>query len=350
MNWNDFNQSVRDGDIAPVLLFTGPEQYVKAQALERLREKLLPPGLEALNETVLEGVTAQQITDAAETLPMMCDRRLVVVRDWGPLMGGKSKNEEAEVEWLQKWLQNPAPGCVLVFYMRESADGKKKLTGILRKQAVAVDFELLPDADIYKWCQRELKAMGKKMGRPAVNTLTFMAGRELIRLKGELEKLAAYTGAERAEITEDDVKAVVPPSLEYNVFELTTHLLAGDMLKAQQTVNSLVQGGQNAMGILAMLIRQLRQLTHMRCALDAGETVQSVQTVLKMHPYAAKQTARQCARLSADWLKSLYEAGVESDFAVKSGKLRDQDALNSMLYKIGLSGHGTGGAARTSKA
>ena len=349
MNWNDFYQSIKDGGMAPVYLFTGPEQYVKAEALQRLREALLPAGLEVLNETVLEGATAQQITDAAETLPVMCDRRLVVVRDWAPLMSGKSKNEENEVAWMQRWLQSPAPGCVLVFYMRESADGKKKLTGVLRKQAAAVDFELLPEAEIYKWCQSALKPLKKKINRQAAATLTFMAGRELIRLSGELDKLAAYTGAERTEITEADVRAVVPPSLEYNVFELMNHLLAGDMFKAQQTVNSLMQGGQNAMGILAMLIRQLRQMAHMKSALDAGETALSVQEALKMHPYAAKQTARQCAKLPADWLRGLYEAGVESDFAVKSGRLRDQDALNAMLFKIGLARRGTVPARQASK-
>lgn len=340
MHWNEFYQSLESGDIAPVYLFTGPEQYVKAEALQRLRAALLPPGLEALNESVMEGVTAQQITDAAETMPMMCDRRLVTVRDWGPLLSGKSKNEDAEVEWMAKWLKNPAPGCALVFYMRESADGKKKLTGLLRKAAVAVDFELLPEPDLVKWCQKQLKAQGKRMSRPALNVLTFMAGRELIRLKGELDKLAAYVGEERSEVTEADVRAIVPASLEYNVFELMNHLLAGDMEKAQQTVNSLLQGGQNSMGILAMLIRQLRQMAHMKCALDAGKLAQTVQEALKMHPYAAKQTARQCAGLSAEWLTGLYQAGVESDFAVKSGRLRDQDALNAMLFKIGMTRRG----------
>ena len=107
-------------------------------------------------------MTAQQITDAAETMPMMCDKRIVTVRDWAPLLSGKSKNEEQEVAWMQRWLDNPAPGCALIFYMRQSADGKKKLTGILRKKAVAVDFELLSEADLAKWCNKKLKAQKKK--------------------------------------------------------------------------------------------------------------------------------------------------------------------------------------------
>ena len=336
MNWSEFYQSMDAGDIAPVYLFSGPEEFIKLEALSRLREKLLPPGLEALNDAVMEGVTAQQITDAAETMPMMCDRRIVTVRDWAPLLSGKSKNEEQEVARMQRWLENPAPGCVLVFYMRQSADGKKKLTSALRKRAVAVDFEFLSDAELSRWCAKKLKARGKRINARALNALTFMAGRELTRLNGELDKLCAYLG-DRDEITEDDVRAIVSASLEYNVFELMNHLLAGDMLKAQQTVNSLLQDGQTPIGILAMLTRQIRQMTHMKCALDAGEPAQAVQERLKMHPYAARQTARQCAKLSQAWLRSLYETCADYDFAVKSGRMRDQDALNALLFRIGLS-------------
>ena len=338
MTWNEFYQALKSGDLAPVYLFTGPEALVKREALEALRKKLLPPGMEALNDATLEGVTAQQITDACETMPMMCDRRVVTVRDWAPLLSGKAKNEEAEAEWMQKWLENPPASCVLVFYMREEPDGRKKLTALLKKKAAVVDFQPLTDAELAKWCASRLRPHGKSIGRAALNTLTYMAGRDLTRLTGELDKLAAYVGDERTEITEADVREIVPASLEYNIFELLNSLLAGDMKKGWQTVNSLLQGGQTTMGMLAMLTRQIRQLAHMKCALDAGTPVQVVQQQLKLHPYAAKQTARQCAKLSAEWLTGLYEKCVDLDYRVKSGRLRDRDALDSLILEIGLAG------------
>ncbi len=338
MTWNEFYQALKADDIAPVYLFVGPEALVKREALEALRKKLLPPGLEALNDATLEGATAQQITDACETMPMMCERRIVTVRDWAPLMPGKAKNEEAEAERMQKWLENPPQTCALVFYMRGEMDGRKKLPALLKKKAAVVDFQLLTDAELSRWCARRLKPLGKCLSPAALNTLTYMAGRELTRLTGEIDKLAAYVGDERDEITEADVREIVPASLEYNVFELLNALLAGDMKKGQQTINSLLQGGQNAVGILSMLTRQIRQLAHMKCALDAGTPVQAVQQQLKLHPYAAKQTARQCARLSADWLTALYEKCVASDYAVKSGRLRDRDALDALVIEIGLAG------------
>ena len=337
MTWNEFYQALKTGDIAPVYLFTGPEALVKREALEALRKKLLPPGLEALNDATLEGVSAREITDACETMPMMCDRRVVTVRDWAPLMPGKAKNEDADAEWMQKWLENPPATCALVFYMRGDMDGRKKMAALLKKKAAVVDFQFLTDSELSRWCARRLKPLGKRLTSQALSTLTYMAGRELTRLAGEVDKLADYAG-EREEITDADVRAIVPASLEYNVFELLNSLLAGDMQKGQQTVNSLLQGGQNPVGILAMLTRQARQLAHMKCALDAGTPVQTVQQQLGMHPYAAKQTARQCAKLSADWLTALYEKCVDADYAVKSGRLRDRDALDALVIHIGLAG------------
>lgn len=336
MQWNEFYQAIDAGNLAPVYLFTGPEAYIKREALAALRAKLLPPGLETLNDTTLEGATAQQIIDAAETMPMMCERRIVVVRDWAPLLPEKSKNEEAEVARMEKWLDDPPASCVTVFYMREEPDGRKKMSGLLKKKAATVTFELLSDAELSKWCAKRLKSRGKKLSPRALSTLTYMAGRELTRLSGELDKLSDYVGDERAEITEADVAAIVSASLEYNVFELINHLLNGDVQKGQQVANSLIQGGQNPVGVLAMLTRQVRQLAHMKCALDAGKPVDAVQKQLKLHPYAAKQTARQCARLSANWLTALYERCVSYDFDVKSGRLRDRAALDALILQIGL--------------
>ncbi len=333
MTRNDFFESVKSGKIENIYLFTGPEEWIKNEALTALRAALLPAGLEQLNDLTLEGAAADQIIDAAETVPIMCEKRMVVVRDWAPMMPGKSKNEDAEVDRIQKWLEHPAPSCTVIFYMRTDPDGRKKATTAIKKKAAQVQFDSLSDAELARWCKKRLSPMGKNMSVQAVNTLSFMAGRDLIRLDGELNKLAAYV-EDRKEISVDDVKAIVPASLEYNIFELINLLLEGNPGKAQQMVNSLLRNGQTPIGILAMITRQLRQLTHMRLALDAGETVQSVQDLLKLHPYAARQLSRQCKRLPAQTLKSLYELCVETDFEIKSGRMRDSAALAAIIRII----------------
>ena len=96
MTWKEFYAQIKGNALESVYLFTGPEEYLKREAMQALRRALLPAGLEQLNEAVLEGATATQIIDAAETLPFMAERRIVEVRDWAPLLSGKARDEENE--------------------------------------------------------------------------------------------------------------------------------------------------------------------------------------------------------------------------------------------------------------
>lgn len=76
MTWKEFYRQIRQGEVRSAYLFSGVEEYVKREALETLAQRLLPAGMEALNRVDLEGATASQIIDAAETLPFACQRRL----------------------------------------------------------------------------------------------------------------------------------------------------------------------------------------------------------------------------------------------------------------------------------
>ena len=53
MNHTAFFEQVKKGNIQPVYLMEGTEEYIKQQAVRNLCQKLLPAGLEELNLTDL---------------------------------------------------------------------------------------------------------------------------------------------------------------------------------------------------------------------------------------------------------------------------------------------------------
>ena len=90
--WAFFDE-LKAGTVRNVYCFYGPEAYIRRSAVAKLREKVLMPGLEDMNETVLSAPTAQQIIESCETLPMMSDYRLIIVRDCALTQSGKAKDE-----------------------------------------------------------------------------------------------------------------------------------------------------------------------------------------------------------------------------------------------------------------
>ena len=345
MDWNDFFKSVRDGSFQSVYLFTGPEELTKVEALKALRAALLPPGLEQLNDITLEGVGAQEIIDCCETLPVMCDRRIVVVRNWQPLLPAKNKKKEssdkdskadstdAESQRMLDWLKNPPDTCALVFYMSVEADGRRKLAATLKKMGCVVEFDHLSGAALQKWCAQQLKPLGKRITVNAINELSMMAGQDLNRLSGELKKLAAYIG-ERSEIHVEDVQEIVSPSPEYTVFMILDHLLSGKLSEATKVVNSVLQTEPSAVRLINLLASQLRIDTHMKYAMESGSPLPEVQKNLGISDGRAFHIKKQVRHLSADALRERYLSCVEANYAVTTGQLQERAALDKLLIKL----------------
>ena len=333
MDWNDFYKAIKEERYQSVYLFAGPEELTKREALEALRRAILPPGLEALNEATLEGCGAQAIIDSAETLPVMCARRIVVVRDWLPLSASKVKSDEADIERMLEWLKNPPESCILIFYMSVEMDGRKKLPTTLKKMGAYVEFNHLSGALLLKWCNQQLRPVKKKIQPEALNELTMMAGQDLNRLSGELKKLSAFVG-DAPEISVADVRAIVAPSPEYTVFMILDHLLEGRLAEATKVVNTVLQTEPSAVRLIALFASQLRIDAHMKYALETGGNLPEVQRALNVSDARARFVLRQIRPLSADALRQRYEACVEADFAIKSGQIQERAALNALMLKI----------------
>ena len=86
-------------------LFFGEETYLIREYEAALRKAILPDGAEMMNEDSFEEkrATAAAIMDAAETLPFLNDKRLVIVRNSAFFQKGGRKEEG---EKLKAFLSN----------------------------------------------------------------------------------------------------------------------------------------------------------------------------------------------------------------------------------------------------
>ncbi|MEF9895160.1 MAG: DNA polymerase III subunit delta [Clostridia bacterium] len=333
MKWSDFFTAIDEGKVQKAYLFTGPEGYIKRAAVEKMREKMLPSGLEALNEAVLEDVGAQQITEACETLPFMADKRLVLVRDWAPLLSGRT-GDEAQAERMIEWLKGAPESCCLVFWMRESADLRRKLGAALVKMGADVRFDYLEGAELDKWVRAQAKKLDATFHPDALRQLTFLAGASLARLDGEVRKLCAYAGP-GGTVTRAAVEALVTPSLEAKVFQMIDCLMARDMARVMTMTKTMLEAGEARLGILAMLTRQMRLMTHISRMLAAGQMLPQVESALGIKGYPARRMAEQARKFTQAQLEAGYRACVDADYRIKSGRARDDAALDELLFTLG---------------
>ena len=215
MNHTTFFAAIKGGTLSGVYLLEGTEEYIKQQALARLCAKLLPIGLEQMNLTDLQNPDADSLMAAAETLPFLGEKRVVVVRECDLLTSGRKQENEDKAEALLAYLDHMSPSTCLVFTVKGKADGRKKLYTYLKKRDVIVDFSPMSDGEAQEWARRSMKALGKQMDGETAAFLIFTVGRDAALLRQEMDKLAGYAG-EREAVTARDIE-VCTKSLECGV-------------------------------------------------------------------------------------------------------------------------------------
>ena len=119
---------------------------------------MLDPGLRDFNLDIrsAQQLEPEDVLSLCTTLPMMADRRVVVVRDveaWKR----KTRGKKAVLEYLQK----PIPETLLVLVQGAASEAKDdKPDTDLAKHAYTIAFAELTVEEATRWVAREAKAMG----------------------------------------------------------------------------------------------------------------------------------------------------------------------------------------------
>jgi DNA polymerase-3 subunit delta len=185
-----FFRSLPKGEPARAYYFHGPEDLLKDEALRAILDRALDPSLRDFNldQRSAGQLDADSLFALCTTLPMMAERRVVVLREVEALKR-KPKARSALLEYLGR----PAPDTVLVLIQGANEEAEDK---DIARAAVTVACEPLPEDRVLKWLDRRAKGLGLELSDDAARHLARAVGGELASLAAELDKLAALPSGE----------------------------------------------------------------------------------------------------------------------------------------------------------
>ena len=330
MDRKDFQKllSKDSASIPSVLLFEGDEEHMKQDALHALCKKLLPEGLEDLNRTLLESPETDQVIAASETLPFMADRRLTIVRNH-PALSGRAEADDRLIEYLP----SVPPSSILLFYCISKPDGRKKLYTAVKKLNGIVTFAPLKDMELTGFVTSAFRDLGKECDERTADFLVFTCGSDTGMLLTEIAKVAAHAG-DAPSIHPDSIRAVATPSTECTVFQMVDAVVSGQGSRAFLLMRNQLLAGTDRMYMLSMLLRQFRLLQHIKIMQYEKKSAAEIRSALGVPPFAADQYVRQAAAYTNGQVKNAVNICFDTEFAVKSGKLNQEGAVEAVMLKL----------------
>ncbi len=308
----ELKRDIRGGQIGPLYLLFGPEDYLRDAAARVIADAVLRDApLREFNESAfsLASADVQQAIAAAEQMPMMGGRRVVRVTDFGRL-------READEEALVRYVTRPAETTTVVFVSGD-LDKRRKLSKTLLDVCASVEFAELKDAELTAWARDRLKHLGAHADERALRRIVGLVGASVRQLATELEKLATAALPEGV-ITPELVEALVGRSRELSNFELSDHLIARDRRRALETLRKLLDDGAEPVMLIGLLASNFHRLALAKELMSRGAPEQEVFRVVNMPFSQRKEFLATARRADSGELVRRIRRIAEADLAIKT--------------------------------
>jgi len=295
------------GAIRPAYLVVGEEALMRDDAVALLREAALAAGTEDFNFDRFDGtkVRPAQLLDAVATLPVMAERRLVVLRDPEAARG----SAKAVTDAIAEIVPGLAARADLVFVVvAEKADRRSRWTKAFKDPAVDVRCDPPKRGrELSAFIREEAKRQGVTLEPASVELLAERIGPQLLMLRGEIAKAALFAGI-GAPIRPEHVAAGTCDLAEESIWDLTDAIGEGRSADALTSLAKILAAGSAPPQVLGALASHFRKLLRLR----TGGTATGP-------PFAVQKLERQSGRFTPRRLRACLRAIHETDIVLKGG-------------------------------
>ena len=317
----------------PLYIFSGDEPLLMMEAMDQLRA-IAKKQSYTEREVLLQerGFDWSALLSAGQTMSLFGDKRWLELR----IPTGKPGRDGADaLKQFAAQIESQgldAPDTVFCIILPR-LDGKTKTSAwfsALDEAGMAIQIDSLDRSQLPQWIAGRLKRQNQEVepGAEGVRALEFIADQvegNLIAAHQEIQKLGLLYP--NGKLTEEQIRTAILKVARYNVFELTEAMLAGDLARLNRMLDGLKGEGEPLVLILWSVTEELRLLSKLKAASDAGESVQQLMRANRvwgnkerLYPNALRRVqplklrrAMQVAAGLDRQVKGLYAADLPAD-------------------------------------
>jgi DNA polymerase-3 subunit delta len=276
----DVRAAIAKRALDPVYLLLGDDEAemsrLAAEISGVVEDELLAFNMERIYAGE-KGTTAASIVEASRQLPMMGDRRVVVLlrgeKLLKPKRRGKAKDEDAEeadsepagdLDALGDYVQNPVPSTTLVLVAADVDKTRRAGKAIMKHATVVECWGLKSGKDSRAADFRQAARVAEQLVRKAVaeagqqidpaaaRLVAERAGVDIVRLRGDIERLMMYAVG-RPRITLADAQEVVSAESAQDDWAVTNAIQQGNAREALRLLALALDAGAVPYQILGQL-------------------------------------------------------------------------------------------------
>lgn len=332
----ELNQ-IKKGHIAPVYFLSGKETYLIERVCNELEKQVLGTTADEFNKITydLEQTPIESVIQEALTLSFFGEKKLILANHAYFFTSKSSRGlVDHQTDILIDYMSAPSPDSVLVLIAPyQKLDGRKKVTKIIKKQAVHLDASTLKGSKASQIAKNYLKDHQFEIEAPALHLLENLTDHHLSKMITELDKLMVYHYADR-NISKESVADLVPKNLEQNVFELNDLVLRLDIPAAMRMYQDMRAQKREPIAIVGLLINEFRLLLQTKILSQNGYSQANIAKTLSVHPYRVKLALQKIRPFGKPLLSRALTFLIDADYEMKTGQVDHELVFEMFLMRL----------------
>lgn len=327
-------EAVKKGTISPVYFLYGPEEYLKKEFIRELLDAALPRGDRSFNLDIFYGDEFDKTAfdGRVGSFPLFDGRRAVILRNFKDLSHAHKDHVIAVVGGV------PESVVLIVETPNEKLDTArlKHLKKAVDAVGESFDFRFLDEEETMERVRGRFKGEGYDIGPDALDLLVESVGSRLMDLINEVEKICLAAG-ERKTIDRELVAAVVGRYRTETLFSVLDALGRQDPAEMIRLVNRLVDGGEEPVLVVGMLLKRVALLLEVQALVAehgrraaAGRALADLMSGA-LSPWYAGVLGRQALEFDRPGLERLLANLRWADFKVKTGAAAPKHLVEEAL-------------------
>lgn len=331
---------IKTNAFLPCYLVVGDEDYLKKHYTDLIVSKIVDPSFESFNFQKFEGkgLSLRDVFDACELMPMMSDKRCVVVEDF-KLDSLTEKDYGMMLDFF-----SDLPDFTVLIFIQKSADFSvtkaKKAVDLFKKSGAVCTLNKRTGNDLLKPLISSAAKQKCELSVQNAKYLVSVCGDDFNVLINELGKVCHY--AKQGEITKAHIDAVAVKTDDAKIYALTKALMNKDFDKAYDVLASLFRQKTEPEYILGTIISSYVDIYRARVSLISGKNADSLASDFNYRNTAFRlaNAARDSKSMDLDTVRKCLTELSKADKQLKSGRDNAVLVLEQLMVKLFLLSNG----------
>ncbi len=331
-------------------IFYGDEDYLKNYYRTQIYKSIMEEGMETFNyfqisfspAVMTKEDAASRLADAIGAVPMMQDKKLIVVSDLAPASLPKDLFDSLCASLKAA---NESDDTVLILYCRADeieVDYKLDSSPFFKKlsaSAKTVKFELQTRGKLISWVKRHFAGELIRISDEAAGLLTDMCTCRMTPLSFEIDKLICYAKYVKKDespfIDEDDVKKIaVSGEADEIPFAMLNAAQSWKLSEVLAVLMTAREQREEPVSVLAKLSHIYVEMLMIKTAKNAALSPAEIAKMMKMKDFRVTKYLASIAKVPIEVLENAIRLSYETDRALKSAPSDPWVLLDMLAVKI----------------